>query len=515
VQIRIGDVPLEQIGEDATMVARGASYFLLQSLASTIFGVVYFAVLARFISEAEMGWYTSLSFLLGFLPLLATLGLNPTTAKFLSQHLAEGKTEEAGKIPKTVLLLCLPFSLAISLLCLVTAPQLSLFFMKEEELELAWLIQILALAVPFAALSTICSGFLQGLQEIGKLSKLSFFSYILARIAGFFLLRAGLGLAGILVGWILGNVLTILITLIIVLRRLPFTKGFYPTQPLLSFSMPLLASSVLILLTQWMDRALVILYVDPVHVGIYNVAATAWAVLMLVPTAILTALFPKMSELHAQHGKEILEEALEKASRYVNMIHIPLCVGLTLLAFSVIPLFAGEKFAEASIPYMVMALGAIPYGYTVLIYSIFVILKRNRYVLIYTLLGILADALVGYMLIPRIGIVGAAMGNTLLQTVGCFSALILLRRAINPRLDRETLLKVPAATIGMVVVLYLSQRIFTLQAALPLHIILGILTYLTLLILLKTIHGTDLHLLDKFLPSSLRWISTIFHRLIR
>ncbi len=513
MQVRIGDVPLEQIGEHATMVARGASYFLLQSLASAIFGVAYFAVLARIISQAEMGWYTSLSFLTGFLPLFASLGLTPAAAKFLSQHLAEGKTDEARKISKTVLLLCLPFSLVVSLLCVVTAPQLALFFMKGE--ESAWLIQILALTVPFVALSTVCSGFLQGLQEIGKLSKLSFFSYVLTRIAGLFLLRAGLGLAGILVGWILGNILMILITLTIVLRRLPFTKGLYPTRPLLSFSMPLLASSVLILLAQWMDRALVIFYVDPVQIGIYNVAATAWTVLMLVPTAILTALFPKMSELHAQHGKEILEEALEKASRYVNMIHIPLCVGLTLLAFSVIPLFAGEKFAEASIPYMVMALGAIPYGYTVLAYSVFVVLKRNRYVLIYTVLGILVNALVGYMLIPRIGIVGAAMGNTLLQTVGCFSALILLRRAINPHLDRETLLKVPAATLGMALVVYFSQKIFTSQASLPLHIILGILTYFALLILLKTIHETDLHLLDKFLPSSLRWVSTIFHKLIK
>jgi len=505
---------LEQIGEHATMVARGASYFLLQSLASTIFGVAYFAVLARFISEAEMGWYTSLSFLMGFLPLLATLGLNPTTAKFLSQHLAEGKTEEARKIPKTVLLLCLPFSLVVSLLCIITAPQLSLFFMKKE--ELAWLIQILALAVPFAALSTVCSGFLQGLQEIGKLSKLSFFSHILTKTTGLFLLLTGLGLAGILVGLILGNALTILITLTIVLRRLPFTKGLYPTRSLLSFSMPLLASSALILLSQWMDRALVILYVeDPIHIGIYNVAATAWTVLMLVPTAILTALFPKMSELHAQHGKEILEEALEKTSRYMNIIHIPLCVGLTLLAFSVIPLFAGEKFVEASIPYMVMALGAIPYGYTVLAYSVFVVLKRNRYVLIYTVLGILANALVGYMLIPRIGIVGAAIGNILLQTVGCSSALILLRRAVNPRLDRETLLKVPAATLGMALVIYVSQKIFTVQVALPLHITLGILTYLTLIILLKTIRETDLNLLDKFLPSSLRWILTIFHKLIK
>lgn len=513
MQIRIGDVSLEQIGEHATTVARGASYFFLQSLASAIFGVAYFAVLARFISEAEMGWYTSLSFLLGFLPLLASLGLNPATAKFLSQHLAEGKTEEAVRIPKTVLLLCLSFSLVISLLCVITAPQLSLFFMKKE--ELAWLIQILALAVPLAALSMVCSGFLQGLQEIGILSKLSLFSYFLTRMVGLFLLLAGLGLAGILVGWILGNALTILITLTVVLRRLPFTKGLYPTRPLLSFSMPLLASSVLILLTQWMDRALVILYVDPVHIGIYNVAATAWAVLMLVPTAILTALFPKMSELYAQHGKEILEEVLEKASRYMNIIHIPICVGLALLAFSVIPLFAGEKFAEASIPYMVMALGATPYGYTVLAYSVFVVQKRNGYVFTYTLLGILADVLVGYMLIPRMGIVGAAVGNALLQTVGCFSALILLRRAINPHLDRETLLKVPAATLGMALVLYLSQKIFTLQASLPLHIILGILTYLTLLILLKTIHELDLHLLDKFLPNSLRWISTIFHKLVR
>ncbi len=495
------------------MVARGASYFLLQSLASTILGVAYFAVLARFISEAEMGWYTSLSFLLSFLPLLATLGLNPAAAKFLSQHLAEEKTEKAGKIPKTVLLLCLPFSLVVSLLCVVTAPQLSLFFMKKE--ELAWLIQILALAVPFATLSTVCLGLLQGLQEIGKLSKLSFFSYILTKFAGLFLLLSGLGLAGILVGWILGNALTIFITLTIVLRRLPFTKGLYPTQPLLSFSMPLLASSVLILLTQWMDRALVIFYIGPVEIGIYNVAATAWSVLLLIPTAILTALFPKMSELHAQRGKEILEEALKKASRYVNIVHIPLCVGLTLLAFSVIPLFAGEKFAGASIPYMVMALGAIPYGYTVLAYSVFVVLKRNRYVLIYTLLGILADALVGYMLIPRVGIVGAAIGNTLLQTISCSSALILLRRAINPRLDRETLLKVPAATLGMALVVYFSQKIFTSQASLPLHIILGILTYFTLIILLKTIHETDLHLLDKFLPSSLRWVSTIFHKLIK
>ena len=305
------DCKMEELAPYAR-VARGATIVFAKSILSTPLALLYLAILARLISPSEMGILTILGLIGSLATTLGDLGLRSSSAKFISELIGRGNYLKALSAYRKILLLSSVTSFLIASLLFFMAPLLTAILIGNSTYEILML--LLSISIPITVLVGVFLSFLQALQRMKELAGFDFAYTNLNRFLGLILLIA-FGLSGIFYGSILAGILTIVLSLIVVRKYLKFKKNTtltFPSSQLLSFSIPMLGVGLLSLALDWADRSMIWAYLSLSDLGIYQVATIAFSFLLLLPSAISTALYPQLSELYGRYGASALSDAFKK-----------------------------------------------------------------------------------------------------------------------------------------------------------------------------------------------------------
>lgn len=182
-------------------------------------------------------------------------------------------------------------------------------------------------------------------------------------------------------------------------------------------------------MAQWanyhLDRFLINLYLGPIAVGVYAVAAVLAERLWLLPAAVGAALYSRTGG-GVQNDAAVTARACRNVLRM--MVVASLLVGVA--APFALPLAFGPDFAPASVPLLILLPGVLllSAGKTVVPY----LTNHNRpwsgtWI---SLLSLSLTLLLNLLLIPRLGISGSALASTLAySTNGVLHCLVFVRLA--------------------------------------------------------------------------------------
>ena len=518
-----------------TRVARGATYLFIQGFASSVISLIYFVVLTRTLSIEEMGVCALLSFTLNLVPILGTFALPSATVKYLAQYLAEGRPEKAKSVITRLLQVCLFASLIAFGLLFFPAELLSSFMFGS--LMHAPLFRLLAFCAVFTILHVSMLSCLQGLQKIGKVALINFVYALLQSVLGIILLFAGFGLSAVILSWLVGIAVSSIVGLALTLKYLGLIEKPHPLRPLINFSYPLYVSSIIGFVAAWVDRILIFSYMSAVSgsieaqelLGIYHVAVRASVIPMLFSTAIITALFPQLSELYAQQGLNSLKDAFRVSTRYLALVGFPMIVGLATLSSPIIVIFAGQEYATGALPLTIICFVAIPTTLSVAINPILLTLERTKTISVITVISIFANFAASFIALAylNLGLPGPALARTFSAIITFGLSVFALKRVFSLNFDDEALRKAAFSSLLMIVAIFLldvARRIImpspnqlfdiTLQM-LILYIFVGAATYFLSLVALKTIKKHDIEMLRDYLPKGFKWIAAWLSRLAR
>jgi O-antigen/teichoic acid export membrane protein len=175
------------------------------------------------------------------------------------------------------------------------------------------------------------------------------------------------------------------------------------------FARPILLQSVFFAIWFGSDLVMVQHLMKPEATGNYGVAKALVQVLMLAPTAIGTALLPRIARLGEKSAGKYMLAALGLTS----LATIPLVAGAVLLGPRLIVIVFGSKYPDASVPLAILAVGMGLYGFYSVMGSIWVGLGRPGIDPVATGTAMVCTLAVGLALIPRLGLEGAALAFTL------------------------------------------------------------------------------------------------------
>jgi len=479
----------------AVHVARGVSFLWIQTLTTTLFQVVAFAIIARLISPSQMGLLAILYLILGLAQLIAPLALPSAIVRFVAEELAQGRKQNAAAIFYKSTTISIAISAIMSAACFMLAPSLSAAFSTQPII-----FQFLAIDVFLSAgLIQTVSNALVGAQKLRE--------YSLATIA-YMALRNTLIVALLLVlhdflwlvcAWVISDLLYVLIMNILVLRVLGLPTFEFSLKRLLRFSLPLMPGNSVGFVYSWYDRALMLPYTSLPELGIYNATLTAFGVLSAIPGGIATALYPAYAEIQTAKGKPGLQDAIHVASRYVSFIAIPLALGLLATAKPALSLFLGEPYEPGSTALQIITLF---FALTVVgnaFGSIFLLLGETATASAATTASVAASIVTALLLLPAFGINGAATSRGVGMLVSFALTLALVRRRMRLSFDLEAFWKSFAASTAMAIAVWLTQYVFYNRLLLPAYVIVGAVTYLIGLRLLKAVHPADAQLAVEFL----------------
>jgi len=184
---------------------------------------------------------------------------------------------------------------------------------------------------------------------------------------------------------------------------------------------------------------------------------------------------------------------------YVSFVSVPLAFGLLATAKPALALFVGEQYEHGwtalQIISLFFALTVLSNGFG----NIFLLLGKTATASAVTAATVAASLGTALLLIPIFGINGAAISRGVGMLVSFALTLALVSRRMKLSFDLEAFWKSFAASIAMVMVVWLAQYVFYNGLLLPAYAILGGCTYLAGLRLLRAIHPADVQLAKQFL----------------
>ncbi|MHA1928784.1 MAG: hypothetical protein ACTSV2_09430, partial [Candidatus Thorarchaeota archaeon] len=190
---------------DTTVVAaKGASVLTFQSMVSGTFRMLNIIVLARLLAQSEMGQLAFLAIIYGFMQFLGALGLNHASPLVVPESEVSGGLGLVRSYLKRSLVLILITSLALVSIVIYLAPILTSF--GSFDIDLLYLLILIA---PFSAMEVFLDSVLLAMYSIRSLAvgrTLFDLTRVLLTVSFVVL---GMGLTGVLLGWLVGEVLVV------------------------------------------------------------------------------------------------------------------------------------------------------------------------------------------------------------------------------------------------------------------------------------------------------------------
>lgn len=167
------------------------------------------------------------------------------------------------------------------------------------------------------------------------------------------------------------------------------------------------------------------------EVGYYAAAQRIVQLLYVLPLPIASALFPLVARLAAD--KERFREVVEGASRFLLVLGTGGAVGLLAASGALIHLLYGDAYEPASSSLAIMSLTLIPSFVVASLGNALFALRRERALIGYAVVAVLANVAFNLVLIPRFGGPGSALATLLAQSALLCYVSVVLRRASGVR----------------------------------------------------------------------------------
>lgn len=175
------------------------------------------------------------------------------------------------------------------------------------------------------------------------------------------------------------------------------------------FVRPLLIQSVFYAVWFGSDLIMVQHLLPAVATGNYAAAKAFVNVLLLAPTAIGIAILPRIARL----GERSVGRYIAAAMGFTAAVTLPLVAGAALLGPSLVVTLFGNKYPDAATPLATLGVGMGLYGFYSVLVSIWIGLGRPGIDPVATGLAMVCTVAAGFLLIPQMGLAGAALAFTM------------------------------------------------------------------------------------------------------
>jgi O-antigen/teichoic acid export membrane protein len=272
----------------------------------------------------------------------------------------------------------------------------------------------LSLTVALGALSTFLRALLVGSHRFIQANLGDLGKQVIGLVAASVALTVGVrGHHGVM-ALICANILTLALGAVIYLKAIPFREQMHSENSGLKEAMAYSAPCYGANLAQFMNYKLDVFFVNAMvgtaALGIYQLAVTLTQSLALLPTAAATILLPLVA---AEHERPV-ENAARTAQVARLIVFVSAISGLILgvVSFWVIPKAFGPAFSASVVPLLVLLPGAICLSLASVLASHLAGIGRPDLNLRASLAGLFVTVPLDILLIPRAGIVGAALASS-------------------------------------------------------------------------------------------------------
>ncbi len=449
------------------------------------FGIIKMPALTKNYSSELYGVWINMNVTVGLLIPILSLHFSTALVRFIAAEEDRGKRNEAfSTMLWPILLMGL---LSIGIASLLRTSLSSVLFSTSKYMN------FIPLTLLWAFSESLLTFLLSYMRARGKLKKLSTIqaTLLLCKVALILILST----LGYSLGWIVASMICTVaaftIPLFIMIVRdigMPriSAKGL---TGFIVFSIPQIPSGILLWIIALSDRGFITHFIGLSASGVYSASYTLGSLLALLYGPIAFVLLPTVSRLWELGQKNRVRKYMEYSTKLFVLLAVPAATGLYILSQPLLKSLTTAEYAVGGNLVFLVGLATICLGiYQMNIYIILLVKKTPWLV---PMVGLAAAVNIGLniILIPRVGIIGAAIST--IAAYFCLACIVTVwaRRVLSYRVDWMLVGKVLAATIIMAIALK------PIHASSLLSIILvglmGAVIYVLCLLLLRPFSSQD------------------------
>ncbi|GAA4648612.1 flippase [Kistimonas scapharcae] len=388
------------------MIITNALWMIFEKASRLVIGVAVSAMLARYLGPNGFGCLNYSIALLSIATVLSSLGLNRLIVREVVNHLND------KYFCQVTVASCFYMRLAVSLLILLSI--ILIAFISVDE-------QILYTAVIFVSLLFISFDvfdfYAQGLSEFRIISICRLSSFIitsLLKVAFVFYGGTLLGFIGLVV---LEYALTALFFYVFFVHSKKINwriNNDYKQRAeiLVSESWPEIVAGFGAILFMRLDQIFLQLIAGSESVGIYSAATRITEAWYFLPTAIVSATFPKLLDIKKVSYKKYYD-GIQLLTSILVMLSLLVAGFFTLSASWIVNLLFGGEYSQSASVIVLHTWGAIFLCMGISSGSWLVAEKKLKLNLLRNIFGLGVSATANYLLIPKYGVTGSAVSTVL------------------------------------------------------------------------------------------------------
>lgn len=378
-----------------------------------VLGYVFALFVTKTYGPEEFGLYLFGVGVLEVFLTLSKLGLERAMVRSVAGLNATGRFVEIKAVVRTASLLSLPLSL---LLAAAIFAFNGWFAGALGRPKIAQVLQVAALALPASVLADI---FLWATEGLGKQRYLTVIRLMVepavklaVAVVIFLALGRESGVTSITAAYAAAIFCSAALSYAVYRRKVAARATGEPTQQhaaeLLRVGLPYWGQALLSRIFARADIFLIFTFISASATAHYGVAQRTALLTMMISTAFDAAFRPAIAGALAAGMRDDLARQFELVSRLAMTLCLPACIVLALFPSRVLSVI-GDQFIEAAMVVSIIAVGLVVSLAAGPVTSALVMAGRSRIPLINGVIAGLAGLAINLALIPRMGLVGAAI----------------------------------------------------------------------------------------------------------
>ena len=513
----------EIVNQSLQKIAKGTGIIFIGTIIGMLLGFIGRIILVRFTTQTEYGIYTLALVIISIFATISTLGLQEGSTRYIAYF--RGKKEEGkvrGVISSSIKIASIA-SISLAVISFFISDFISINIFHTSELSTP--LKIFSIAIPFTVLITVFIAIFRGFDRVDAQV---YFNNILRPALYLLLLIAvilfGLSFLGVVYAYVLSIAVTCVVFVIYLMKKypLPIRSSSSITNPmtkeLLFFSVPLLAVSMLQMITTWTDTLMLGYFKTPDVVGLYNAALPLANLISIVLLSVNFLFVPIISSLYAKNLMTEMKRSYAILTKWIFLVTVPIFFVLFLFPDVVLNLLFGSRYIGAAIALQILSLGFFVHVFLGANGGMLTVRGKTKFLMWSFLIGAIINITLNAVLIPPLGIMGAAIASALsLISVKVFNAIKLYQLDEIHPFTKNYLKSIIAFAILMYFITIITHN-FVIALWMPFVFLVIFLTiYVLSLILVKSFDNEDIMMLlaiEKRAGINLATIKRIFRKFI-
>jgi len=409
---------------------------------------LYTVLLARWVGAEFLGIYSMANAIMLIAEVLGKMGLETGVMRFISRLNPEADTEKIQKLIASALKMTIAFSLVIMVGLIISSDFIVTQILNESPLLISVII-VFAIAIPFNALTLVSAFATQGFKRLK-------YKTLVTQFLNPTLLLGSM----VMCYWFVSTesavmvpmLLTGIVGFFVMLSVLKKVSGMSNNQIVKSkFDISLLKYSMFVTILQtfmhWMDILMLGYFTDATTVGLYHPAARTAGLLQALLLSFISIYAPMMAQFHGAGDREKMDHTYKLVSRWLLICAIPISAVFIIFPGKVLLLFGPEYLPSAKIlviltgaTFIQAVLGAAGPALSMS--------GHTKLVLWNTIGAFVLNFGLNIFLIPKYGIVGAAIATLISLTILGFARIIEVQIILRMNfIDRKVIKPILAGLI--------------------------------------------------------------------